>query len=291
MVSETTYKDRPALKIYNDETEVIFLPEDGGKMSSLRFKGHELLAQRDGDKYLRINMDTNYVESECSAFDDMFPTIDTCVINGFSYPDHGEVCRSKFEYEFSEQKISLKCKVKSVNAIFSKDIYFEYQGLCVKYEIVNQNSFELPYIWAGHIMLAGEEGAYVESLYSEESNITVCFGEPPQKRKMHILEKCGANKEYKFYYDDEKIPMKCDVCFPKSKYKINFMFDGDVVKYLGVWMNPGDLNKMYNLAIEPCTAPYDTPIKARSKDKCSVIKPNGKVTFILKITVGELENV
>lgn len=289
MIVETFYKDRPALKIYNDEIEAVFLPEDGGKMSSFKFKGHEFLAQRDGDKYLRLNMDTNYVESECSAFDDMFPTIDPCVIDGLSYPDHGEVCRSKFEYTFSEQKISLKCKARSVNAIFSKDVYFEDNELCIRYEIVNQNSFELPYIWAGHIMFAGEEGAYIQSPYSEKDEITVCFGTPP--KKINILEKYGANKEYKFYYNNEKIPMECSVCFPKAQREAKFRFEGDVVKYLGIWMNPGDLNKMYNLAIEPCTAPYDTPIKAERKGKSSVIKPNGKISFNLKIKVGELENV
>lgn len=182
-------------------------------MSSLKFKWHEFLTQRYGDKYLRLNMDTNYVESECSAFDDMFPTIDPCVINGFSYPDHGEVCRSKFGYTFSEQKISLKCKAKSVNAIFSKDVYFGNKELRIRYEIVNQKSFELPYIRAGHTMFAGEEGAYIQSSYSNKNDITVCFGNPP--KEINILEKYGANKEYKFYYNDEKVPMECSVCFPK----------------------------------------------------------------------------
>ena len=101
----------------------------------------------------------------------------------------------------------------------------------------------------------------------------------------------GSGKEYKFYYDNECSPMECTVVFPESRKKAWFRFKGDIVKYFGVWMNPGDLNGMYNIAIEPCTAPYDTPIKAADKGKGSVITPNGKVSFILKILVGELENV
>ena len=138
-------------------------------------------------------------------------------------------------------------------------------------------------------MLAGEEGAYVVSKYNSDDSVTVAFGNPPAMEKAHILEKYGTNKEYKYYYDNAKIPMECSVCYPRTCHKINFSFEGDVVRYLGIWMNPGDLNGMYNLAIEPCTAPYDTPIKALEKGKGSYILPRAKVEFILRIK-GEYYN-
>ena len=59
--------------------------------------------------------------------------------------------------------------------------------------------------------------------------------------------------------------------------------DDGVIKYLGVWCNPGDLNGMYNIALEPCTALYDDPIKAG--DTCSYIKAKGNIEFTLKFTI------
>lgn len=283
MISKVFYKDRPAIKICSDGVEALFLPEDGAKLVSLKFKGKECMAQNLGEKYLRLGYDTSYVESECSAFDDMFPTIDPCVICGLNYPDHGEVCRSVFDYQIENGVAYFKCEVKSVNALFYKTVYLDGDTVCIKYEIENKNDFDLPYIWAGHIMLAGEEGANVVSKYNSNDSATVAFGNPPVMGKAHILQKYGANKEYKFYYDDSIEPMECSVFYPKTCRKIDFFFEGNAVKYLGIWMNPGDLNGMYNLAIEPCTAPYDTPIKATAKGKGSYIPPRTKIEFILKI--------
>ena len=69
----------------------------------------------------------------------------------------------------------------------------------------------------------------------------------------------------------------------------DIVFDNDTVKYLGLWFNPGDLNGMYNLAIEPCSAPYDTPLKANAAQKGSFIEANSSVRFSLKIIFDEVE--
>ncbi len=290
MIIETFYKDRPAVKVFDNKLEALFLPDDGGKLVSLKIDGCEFLAQREGSKYLRLGVDTNYVESECSAFDDMFPTIDPCSMDNFSYPDHGEVCRSSFEYEITDDTVYLRQDMLSVNAVFSKTAGVENGTLCIKYSIENKNDVTLPYIWAGHIMLAGEEGAKIVSKFTSDDPATVAFGKPPAMEKACVLEKYGANKEYKFYYDDSKTPMECSVCYPKTSRKIDFSFEEDTVKYLGIWMNPGDLNGMYSLAIEPCTAPYDTPVKAEERGKGSYINPKEKIEFTIKISGGKFKD-
>lgn len=289
MISNCFYKDRPGIKVCGDGIEAVFLPEDGGKLVSLKISGKEMLAQREGEKYLRLGPDTSYVKSECSAFDDMFPTIDPCVIGDFTYSDHGEVSRTAFDYTIADDVVHLKCDAKSVNAVFSKSAYCVGDTLNIAYKIENKNDFRLPYIWAGHIMLVGEEGAEIISGYESDAAVTVAFGNPPDMEYANILQKCGENKEYKYYYDYPQVPMECFVAYPKMCKKIEFSFEGDAVKYLGIWMNPGDLNGMYNLAIEPCTAPYDNPEKAEEKGKGSYIDPYGSVEFVLKIRGVDLK--
>ena len=71
MIFETFYKDRPAIKVCSDNVEALFLPYDGAKCASIKINGTEFLAQKSGEKYLRIGLDTSYVKSECSAFDDV----------------------------------------------------------------------------------------------------------------------------------------------------------------------------------------------------------------------------
>lgn len=287
MITKTLYKDRPAVLVSDSHTEAVFLPEDGAKLVSLKINGQEFLAQNPGTEYKRLGLDTSYVESECSAFDDMFPTIDPCVIGDFAYPDHGEVCRVPFSCCIDNDSVEFSCTAKSVNAIFRKTVCFDNGVLAIKYNIKNNNDFELPYIWAGHIMLLGKEGAYVKTPYSEADKTTPCFGVVPPMGLAHILPPKGACKEYKYYYNESRLPMECTVCYPQSDNEINFAFLGDAVKYLGIWMNPGDLNGMYNLAIEPCTAPFDSPLNSQKQGKGSTLLPNGETEFILKISGGK----
>ena len=74
-------------------------------------------------------------------------------------------------------------------------------------------------------------------------------------------------------------------CLFKRK-TTNQFFDG-VVKYWGLWLKPGDSNGMYNLAVEPCTVPYDMPIKVDLK-KVPFIDRKATIEFMLKITFGEV---
>ena len=285
MISHTFYKDRPAIALTDGGIQALFLPEDGGKLVSLRANERELLAQREGDIYRRLFTETSYVAAECSAFDDMFPTIDPCVIGGKSYLDHGEVSRLSWKAEIDGEALILSCRLQEIDAIFSKVITLKDGVLRLDYRMENRTDAPLPCLWAGHIMLVGENGAWVESPYTAADPITQCFGQPLSRESAHVLPALGATGEYKFYYDDARAPMWCRVHYP-SGMRVNFAFEGDAVRYLALWFNPGQLNGMYNLAVEPCTAPYDDPLRADAAGKAFVLPANGEGRFTLKITVG-----
>ncbi|MDD6203630.1 MAG: hypothetical protein PUC05_01335 [Firmicutes bacterium] len=289
MIQACIYKDRPAIAVSCEGFKALFLPEDGAKLASFQTKsGDELLAQAGSDKYRRLGADTGYVQSECSAFDDMFPTIDPCVINGMQYSDHGEVCRREHKTETDGERVTFICELEKLNITYKKTAFAQDGALQIKYSIENRNSFEFPYVWAGHIMFRGEEGAYIVSDLEENAEKRFMFGKPLSAERAHILEKCGENKEYKYYYTKESTPLKCGIVYPQSKKQISVEFDNDTVKYLGVWMNPGDLNGMYNLALEPCTALYDSPLSAQKANASSYIGAGATVEFTLKMKYKEV---
>ncbi|MBO5273147.1 MAG: hypothetical protein J6I45_00875 [Clostridia bacterium] len=281
MIQQTFYKDRPAIALTGKSLRATFLPLDGAKLASLTTaEGIELLAQAPGEVYKRLGLDTSYVKSECSAFDDMFPTIDPCMIGGMDYLDHGEVCRREHEVEIAEDSVTFHCMLTGLNVEYTKRVFFEGDALCIRYSLQNRNDFDFPYVWAAHMMLAGEEGAYAESGFTEASPIKVMFGQPASAA--HMLPAIGACREYKFYYTEKKEPISCTVVYPHKKLRLTVDFDS-VVGYLGLWMNPGDLNGMYNLAIEPCTALYDCPPKAEAAGAASFIPRQNKIEFTMKI--------
>ena len=97
MIVHTSYKNREAFVVESGALRATFLTNDGAKMASLidLETNRELLLTRDGESYRVLTADGSYVDSECSAFDDMFPTIDPYTpekgaYKVITYPDHGE---------------------------------------------------------------------------------------------------------------------------------------------------------------------------------------------------------
>ena len=77
-IFKSTYKSLEAITMESDFMITQFLPNYGGKMSSLIYKktGREFLVQAKSPKYKTLEYDGDFGEAECSGFDDMFPTID-----------------------------------------------------------------------------------------------------------------------------------------------------------------------------------------------------------------------
>ena len=71
-IQESKYKERPAVVLESDALIATFLPQDGGKMASLRVRksGKELLVTKKEAEYKVLKYDGDYVSSECSGFDD-----------------------------------------------------------------------------------------------------------------------------------------------------------------------------------------------------------------------------
>ncbi len=287
MIKNTYYKDRPATEIVSEQLTATFLPSDGAKLVSLKDNhGHEFLAQREGLKYRKLGIDTSYIEAECSAFDDMFPTIDPCTINGMDYLDHGEVARREHKFYINDNSLNFSCTLEKLNIKYQKTAFVEQNTLVVKYKIQNLNNFNFPYIFAGHIMLKGELGAEISSAFDDIFEKQIMFGRP--KFSPNVMCEFNSDKEWKYYYKGAITPLVCTVNYPESNYRLTLSSDSEIIKYLGVWINPGDLNGMYNLALEPCSALYDSPQKAG--DTCSYIKANSYIEFTLKITIERQEN-
>lgn len=280
MIKEAFYKDRPAVVVSDGEYEATFLPLDGAKLVSLKDnRGFEYMAVAEGEKYRRLGLDSSYVDAECSAFDDMFPTIDPCEINGIVYLDHGEVARREHKYEVRGETLEFSLELEGLNAVFKKSVCFKDGALSLKYTIKNLNSFDFPYIYAGHMMFRGEAGARVVCRRTEEAQTELMFGSPEGSPEV-LCE--GGKKQWKYYYSKAVSPLDCAIEYP-SGYSISVKSDSDILKYLGAWLNPCDLNGMCNVALEPCTALYDDPIRA--KYTCSYIKPQQEIEFEMNISI------
>ncbi len=285
MIKSGKYKDRPALIVESDTLRAVLLPEDGAKLASLvrLCDGKELLAVKPDAYYRRLTYDGSYVDSECSAFDDMFPTIDSYVPEagpyaGIPYPDHGEVCRRPFEAAVYWDRVVLTVRSQLFPITYQKTVAPASDGgIDISYRIENCADHPFPFVWAGHIMLRGEDGMCLLTPFENGAATEMMFCtdgyEPqtlPRDRLTGFAPDTGA--AYKFYYLD-KLPAGYFGVRYSDGCHLMFTFDAEKLPYLGVWLNNGAFQGTYTIAPEPCTAPFDAPHKAAGRGYSSVIEP------------------
>lgn len=295
MIRRGKYKDRPAIIVQSDYLRAAVLYEDGAKIASLEDleDGRELLATKPGDTYKRLTRDGCYVNSECSAFDDMFPTIDPYTVTdgafwGITYPDHGEVCRLPFSVRTEEKKAIFTLRSEILPYTFEKSVgVSDTGGIIAEYRITNLSDTPLDFIYAGHIMLKGEDGARLITTFAEDAPIARIFGADgcadEELARDRLTGFCPGNgAAYKFYYTEPMERGYFALRYHDGK-ELSFRFDEKKLPYLGVWLNNGEFQNIYTISPEPCTAPFDAPDAARARGYSSVIAPYR--TFDFKIDI------
>lgn len=294
MICLSYYKDRPAYTVETDMLAAVILPEDGAKIASLRRKadGKELLATKPGDTYKPLTSTGSYVDSECSGFDDMFPTVDpdSPVGNTYgTYPDHGECCRLAYRAAVREDSLVLSARSCVFPVTYEKVVRAEASGaISMSYQIQNRSDAPFPFLWAGHIMLAGEDGMKVLTPFGDQTPTEMMFAEPvpasasqlPYDRLMQ--HKPGIGATYKFYYLEPMPEGVFGVRYPDGS-KLTFTVDPQKLPYLGVWLNNGAFQDGYSITPEPCSVPFDAPSRAAQRGYHSLIPASDAITFTIQI--------
>lgn len=146
------YKDVEAIVCQTPKLRAAFLPQYGGKLTSLisLYNGRELLAQAESGQYKKPIYAGSYTDAECSGFDDMLPTIDPYVSteypwSGIEYPDHGEVYALNWQYEVLGD--TLHMWVYSVRFSYRLDKWITEKegGIIIAYQLTNLTEFEFNY--------------------------------------------------------------------------------------------------------------------------------------------------
>ena len=295
MIYQTKYKDREAVAVETACLTLLILPQDGAKLVSLKRKadGKELLVTKPGDTYNVLAYDGSYVDSECSGFDDMFPTVDPETVNGIFYPDHGECCRLPYKVTIAEDQLILKAESKLFSVTYEKRVYVDGDDtICLDYRINNRTKSPLPFLWAGHMMLAGEDGMRVLTPFTESTPIEMMFVDPitvgsdalPYDRLMK--HEPGSGVAYKFYYLSPMPTGEFGVSYPDG-WTLLFTVDPKKLPYLGLWLNNGTFQNGYSITPEPCTVPFDSTGRGAERGLRSEIPANAMFSFNIKIQLKE----
>ncbi len=290
------FKDVDGICITTEKLSLVYLPDNGGKLISIKDNsGREWLCQDENPHYIPVRPGDSYVESEVSGADEMFPTIDPCVCNGYEYPCHGEVCRVSHSFEEFEGATVMTYTSAGCGYKYTKTISENFDGgACVEYRIENLRDEEIPCLWALHAMFAAVPGGRVFAGIKEDETVEIMFDETGRLGKSGDVLKLdkqslvsspfvSGGEAYKYYITDKLSDGYCGYYDDKACAGIKLSYDSEKMPYLGVWMNNGGFKNMYNAAVEPCNIPYDSPVNAKNRGIEFTIPAKGVLSFKIDI--------
>jgi hypothetical protein len=309
MISRSTYKNKKSIVLESTKMRAEFIPDPGGKLASLINKetGYEYLVQRTNTVYREQPFGGVYVDAECSGFDDMFPTIDSCKCENEPWKDvemadHGEVW--SLPWESSVDNLSLHMSVNGVRFPYKleKHVGFsEEHALRIDYTLTNCSPFAFEFLWAGHLMINLEVGSKLQLPEDCRQAVTVlsngqgAFGDINDWP--HFRDKNGnpyqadlsgpkdVGRFEKYYFVNRLKDGWCKLLYPDHRNKLEVSFPVNVVPYLGILMNEGGWDGLYNIIIEPCSVCYDRPDVAKKFGQVSKIEAFGTLHWHVAIMI------
>jgi galactose mutarotase-like enzyme len=208
-------------------------PERGGRITSLRLDGEELLDQGIGiDQPDAIG----FVEAGASGWDEMVPTIDPTG----DLPDHGEAWRLPWTVlEEAGDSVAMSCSGQVVPWELERRIHLT--GNSVRISYVYRNRGAVPHLayWCAHPLFRYEEGMTIDA---------------PGAEQLGQLEGGTSTKVFMPKGTIDRVALR----WPSGR-AVEIAWDAALTPYVGIWACNGDLGGYRHVAVEPATGGNDRP--------------------------------
>jgi len=301
-----------------DTLEATLLPELGGKVASLRFRGMELL-QGPLRAYAMRTASMDFEESDASGFDECLPTVAACTIAGAAgevrVPDHGEFWRLPCAVDQrSEGEVALVATGKMFPLRLERTLTVDGSTLRIGYRLENIGKEKTPYLWSAHPLFAVDEGDVIvlpESMkeLTVEGSTGGRLGAKGRVVTWPVAEALnGARVDLSRAGKlsdavGDKVFGECSaegwaaIERRRAGVRVQVEFDAGPTprpgSYLGLWMCYGGWperqeKRQQCVALEPCTAPGDSLAEALERGCARFLAPGKAANWWMTIAVSEI---
>jgi galactose mutarotase-like enzyme len=239
-------------------------PERGGRITSLRLGGEELLDHGIG---VDDPSAAGFVAAGAWGWDEMVPTVDAARYPGSGpwagtqLPDHGEAWRLPWSVlEQSADSGSMECSGIVLPWKLIRRIELTAQAVRVTYTYQNRGAQALLAYWCAHPLFRYEAGM----------EIGVEGGD-----QLSALAEGKSAKRFLRRGSTDRVRLGW-----RSGVAIEVAWDLDITPYIGVWACNGDLGGYRQVAIEPATGGGDRPHLAVPPP---LLPPGGELRWWLEI--------
>lgn len=276
--------------ISQGDCTVLLRPAYGGKVASIRVRGHELLQTPLAEVAPRTQT-MSFDQGDASGWDECLPSVAECDVAteaGTAHvPDHGDLWRVEWDVvkaEAASATLRGKCFSLPLELDRALTLVETAKGwrLETKYTLTNTGAHAVPWSWAAHTLYATDEGDILElpesitQLRLEGSGgnrlgkggDTVAW--PLAKladggtADLRVASKPDAGTGDKLFAGPLSAAQNwATLLRPNAGVRIRVSFDVVATPYLGLWICYGGWPdrpglKQICIAIEPSTAPVDS---------------------------------
>lgn len=160
--TDWSYRDLKAVMLENSALRIVVLPEAGGKIWQITYKPLDaaLLWNNPRVAPARLPMGSRYDDVWSGGWDELFPNDEVAVIEGESYPDHGELWTGQWTAEPFAEADSAGVRLRYVTPISSieveKTISLRGDQARIEFQhrFTNRGQTDFPFLWKLHPAMA-----------------------------------------------------------------------------------------------------------------------------------------
>ncbi len=264
------------------------LPDDGARISKLRFSGLDLLADRP-DNFRPPSVDYGKYEIRpVYGYDDCFPTVDACKspIDDSDIADHGHLCWLPWQVEASGNSLHCEVVEETLNIQFSRTLVFDRNNLRWEFEVLNNNSdIEISFLHVMHgLMPLGQIDSIALPGFNElfdEINNKTSRGKDPAKVAEQLLKSLKGKSLMLLLRGVEDGSFELGF---KSGFKLLIEYPAELFSTLGIWWNnegypDEDGCRRIECAFEPMSSHVSSLYESYKQGKTLVVMPEQKFNW------------
>jgi hypothetical protein len=273
--TDWSYRGLDAVVLENRLLRIVILPQAGGKIWQITYKplDKNLLWNNPRIAPARLPMNSRYDDVWCGGWDELFPNDEVAIIDGESYPDHGELWTGQWKAEPFSQADQAGVRLRFITPISSieieKTIRLRSGEARIEFDhrFTNWGQTDFPFLWKLHPAMA----------VSPENRIDF----PPMKVRLEpafpgtLVGTCGSGdwpiikttaaevdlrcvtpehaRQLYFFYGTEMKGNWCALTDTAAGLSCGLQFDSAIFPCCWLFATYGGWRN-YNVAVlEPCT--------------------------------------
>ncbi|HEV2517363.1 MAG TPA: hypothetical protein VGV07_19075 [Devosia sp.] len=282
------WRGDPALLYRAGELTVVVLPQRGGKLASIVYRGREWLTQPRRPLLPHAELPPLLVDGDMFGWDECAPTIDDCAVMGRRLPLHGDA----WDQAWSEMGDGwLAVRGRHFAYTLRRRLSIGTAGFRLDYRV--STAEPMPFLWAAHPQFAASPDTEVV-LGSGAEPLIDRFGrgywEAREPGAPIRLSDLPPGTSAKLFVTPDRPADRAQLIQPDGA-RLTFRWDAAVVPYLGVWMDRAGIGPVDAIAIEPMTGFADSCASAAEADCVLWLKPGQAASWWLEVEFGEARKV